>query len=136
MSENSVVMSDVALLREASRLLRRLARPSVPGESVKASQRRVHRRLKTWSFNRVRDVWRPDPRIRLRAQEIEQLRTAAMNQGADDAAKADLRALQRRIERLEQLLATSDTKKSGPAVAAARNRDSEALRAMGLRART
>jgi hypothetical protein len=123
MLENSVVVSDVALLREASRLLRRLAQPSTAGESVKACQRRVYRRLKTWTFNRVRDVWRPDPRIRVRAHEIEQLRMAAERRHADEAALADLRALQQRIERLERVLAASNPTKRSPRLIAARPRD-------------
>jgi hypothetical protein len=90
---------------------------------VKACQRRVYRRLKTWSFNRVRDVWRPDPRIRVRAHEIEQLRSAAVKGHADEAALADLRTLQQRIERLEQVLTASNSTKRSPRVAAARHHD-------------
>jgi hypothetical protein len=120
MSENSVVASDVALLREACRLLRRLAQPSIAGESVKACQRRVYRRLKTWTFNRIRDVWRPDPRIRVRAHEIEQLRMAAEVRGGERAL-ADLRTLQQRIEKLEQLLTASNSTSSRRYLASSRH---------------
>lgn len=135
MSEISAVSSEgVALspLREASRLIRRLAGPIEAGESVKALQRRVHRRLKTWTFNRVRDVWRPDPRITVRAHEVAHLQAVTEKHRADRAALADLRALQWRIERLEQVLAVIDPEMHRPSIAAARQRHREILRAAGL----
>ena len=133
--EFSVLSSEgVALspLREASRLIRLLAGPIEAGESVKALQRRVHRRLKTWTFNRVRDVWRPDPRITVRAHEVAHLQAAVEKHRVDRAALADLRALQRRIERLEQVLAITDAEMHSPSIAAARHQHREILRAAGF----
>jgi hypothetical protein len=135
-SDISAVSSDVALLREGSRLLRQLARPVEGGDSVKKCQRRVYRLLKTWSFNRVRDLWRPDPRIRIKAREIEQLRALARQRSNDAAVVTDLRALQHRIERLEQLLEITDPAMHSPSLAAARQHRSEVVRALGPRDRS
>jgi len=135
MTESSSIVSEVALLREASRLIRRLALPCAPGESVKASQRRVHRHLKTWTFNRVRDLWRPDPRARVRAHEIEALRMAAEKRLADRSAVAELRELQTRIARLERLLLATDPAFHSPSVAALGQQRSELMRAVGTRSR-
>lgn len=132
MSEVSGVSSEgvaLSLLREASQLIRRLAGPVEAGESVKVLQRRVHRRLKTWSFNRVRDVWRPDPRCVVRAHEVAHLRAAVEQQRADSAASADLRALRTRVERLERILAHIDTQADRQSAGAPRLRDRELLRA-------
>jgi hypothetical protein len=59
---------------EASELIRRLALPVPPGDTTKAAISRAHRILKTWTWNRVRDVWHADPRISLSADELDQLR--------------------------------------------------------------
>jgi len=135
MEEISEMTSD-ALLREASSLLRSLAAPAVAGESIKACQLRVHRRLKTWSPNRVRDLWRPDPRARVQAHEIEQLRQAAAKRRADNEAGAELRELKSRIERLENLLLNSDPEMHRPDLAALGQLRGEAVRALGPRDRS
>src|SRR5262249_39750030 len=59
---------------EASSLVRRLALPAPAGDTTKAAISRAHRVLKTWTWNRVRDVWHADPRIRASAEELDQLR--------------------------------------------------------------
>lgn len=135
MSDFSVVSADNALLREGSRLLRQIARPVEAGDSVKACQRRVHRLLKSWSFNRVRDLWRPDPRVRIKAREIEQLRALARQRSADAAAVTDLRELRDRIERLEQLLANNPPL-SGTGSAEARRQRGMAVRVLGAGGRS
>lgn len=47
------------------------------GESLKAVLRRLSRRLDSWSENRIRDVWHRDPRVKIRADEVSQLRALA-----------------------------------------------------------
>src|SRR5262249_2999373 len=59
---------------EASELVRRLALPAPAGDTTKAAISRAHRILKTWTWNRVRDVWHADPRISVSADELDQLR--------------------------------------------------------------
>jgi hypothetical protein len=55
-------------------LVRRLALPAPAGDTTKAAISRAHRVLKTWTWNRVHDVWHADPRIRVSAEELDQLR--------------------------------------------------------------
>jgi hypothetical protein len=59
---------------EASELVRWLALPAPAGDTTKAAISRAHRILKTWTWNRVRDVWHADPRISVSADELDQLR--------------------------------------------------------------
>lgn len=59
---------------EASSLVRQLALPAPAADSTKAAISRAHRVLKTWTWNRVRDVWHADPRISVSADELDQLR--------------------------------------------------------------
>lgn len=106
MSKISDQSSDDSLLREASRLVRSMALPATPGESVKSCLRRVFYRLETWSFSRVRALWYCDPRTVVRAHEIEWLRTVA--QQAKKPKFADLQSLASRIERLEKIAAVTD----------------------------
>jgi len=94
-------------MREASQLLRVLARPRPEGESVKATLRRLHTRLHRWRYSRVRDVWYGDRSVRLRVEELDELRRLARQHRAEDPATAELRALQQRIERIEALLAAN-----------------------------
>jgi hypothetical protein len=126
-------MSAEASLREASRLLRQIARPIEAGDSVKACQRRAHRLLKSWSFNRVRDLWRPDPRVRIKAHEIEQLRTLARQTRDDGMAAAVVRELRDRIERLEKLVAANLPKVDRARDHEVRYRGDQALRSGGAR---
>jgi hypothetical protein len=59
---------------EASSLVRQLALPAPAGDTAKSAISRAHRVLKTWTWNRVRDVWHADPRISVSADELHQLR--------------------------------------------------------------
>ena len=59
---------------EASSLVRQLALPAPAGDTTKFAISRAHRALKTWTWNRVRDVWHADPRISVSAEELDQLR--------------------------------------------------------------
>ena len=95
-------------LAEAQALVRRLAEPVPAGDSTKAAISRSARSLQNWTYNRVRDVWHADARVRIRAEELEELRS---HRGGRETKKgfgnggtefqqglADLRA---KIERLE-----------------------------------
>lgn len=97
-----------ASLNEAAGLLRELAGTRRADESMKAVLRRVRRRLADWKPSRVRDIWYRDPRVKLRAGEIEQLRTLVERKAEDKAAADELAELRNRISRLEALLAVSD----------------------------
>lgn len=97
-----------ATLNEASDLLRALAGNRRADESMKAVLRRVRRKLTGWKPSRVRDVWYRDPRIKLRAGEIEQLRSLVDRKAEDKAAANELAELRNRISRLETLLERSD----------------------------
>jgi len=84
---------------EASLLLRQIAGNGEPGETKKAAWNRAYRRLRgEWTFNRVKDLWRQEPRARVSADELKQLRTAAkQSAGAQDDVLA-------RLESVEQML--------------------------------
>jgi hypothetical protein len=97
-----------ATLKEAADLLRELAGGRKADESVKAVLRRVRRKLTDWKPSRVRDVWYRDPRVKVRAGEIEQLRAIVNRRVEDKAAVDELAELRNRISRLETLLEVSD----------------------------
>jgi hypothetical protein len=111
-SENSEFVSEhrrMSALCEARDLIRQIAEPCPAGDKTKAALRRVHHILhKTWSFNRVRDVWNADPRIRVRGDELDELRKVAAARRKETHQKAaadELSELRARIDRLEYLLA-------------------------------
>ena len=85
----------------AQELIRKVASPREPGESVKASIGKAARRLK-WSWNRAKDVWYGDARIKISADELAELRAKAHQK---EAASDDIVA---RIERLEALMLSTD----------------------------
>ena len=102
-SDKASEMSRTTTLDEASSLLRQLAGNGEAGESVKCVFRRLQRKLTGWSPGRIRDVWYRDRRVRIRAEEVEQLRALAeppQNAGTDN----ELTELRNRIARLERLL--------------------------------
>lgn len=97
----------MSVLVEARDLVREIAKPRPVGDTTKAAVRRAWRRLETWTFNRVRDVWNADPRIRVRGDELDELRriAAARRKETHQKAAADeLSELRARIARLERLL--------------------------------
>jgi hypothetical protein len=106
LSEEKKIMGRQATLSEAAELLRVIAGEREAGESIKGVFRRLTRRLKGWSDSRVRDVWHQDERVRIRAEELEQLRAVAGAKRAE--GKNDLQELRDRISRLERLLEASD----------------------------
>ena len=60
-------------LCEASVLVRQIAAP----ETGKAALLRAYRRLGTWTYNRVKDVYYADPRVNISADEIDKLRAVS-----------------------------------------------------------
>ena len=84
---------------EASILLRQIAGKGEPGEYKKEAWARAYRRLSgQWTFNRVKDLWRQEPRAKVSAEELNQLRAAAkVTAGADSDVLA-------RLESVEQML--------------------------------
>jgi hypothetical protein len=92
---------------EASSLVRRLASPAPVGDTTKAAISRAHRTLKTWTWNRVRDVWHADPRIRVSADELDQLRNLVLdrkNPRGTGAAWDDTLGFMERIAAIEDEL--------------------------------
>ena len=90
---------------EASELLCEIAGPSRLGDGVKAALLRAHRKLAPhgFSFNRVRDIYHGDPRIKISADEMHALRMARAK-ALEDEAGDELRDLRRRIEKLESYI--------------------------------
>lgn len=120
-------------LDEAATLLRQVAGQRQAGESLKAVFRRLNRKLTGWSDNRIRDIWRCDPRIKIRADEIEQLRRLAEPRVKAEASHEleELRATVARLARYEGLLQRLDEEFYGPQISAARDQISEASRLLG-----
>lgn len=94
---------------EASDLLRALAAPCPPGDSVKAGINRAARRvsrflMRPMSPGRAEDIWRREARS-IRAEEMDALRAAARREKAfnDEAA-----AVEARLARVEAALLAID----------------------------
>jgi Lon protease-like protein len=107
MSEKSEIRSEKMselLLNEASSLLREVAGNRRADESNKAVLRRVGREVKDWTASRIKDVWYRDPRIRIRANEVEYLRALVSQSQGKKADVDELDALRTRIARLERLI--------------------------------
>jgi hypothetical protein len=84
-------------------LVRQLALPAPAGDTTKAAIFRVHRILNTWTWNRVRDVWHADPRIRVSADELDQLRKLVRDRkdGGGSAAWDDMLGFMERVAAIE-----------------------------------
>ncbi|WP_445490234.1 hypothetical protein [Rhodopseudomonas sp. RCAM05734] len=111
MSEKSEIRSDKMselLLNEASTLLRQVAGNRRADESKKAVLRRVGREVKDWTASRIKDVWYRDPRVRIRADEVDYLRALVDQREGKKADVDELDALRTRIARLEFLLEATD----------------------------
>jgi hypothetical protein len=135
MADTSIKVGEMrtASIDEAADLLRTIAGNRRADESKKAVLRRIGRQLKDWSDNRVKDVWRRDRRIRIRAEEIEQLRKLA-KQGLPETTKdelAELRSVVARLARYEPLLERIDAEFFSPEISAARDQAGEARRLLG-----
>lgn len=94
---------------EAMRLLRALAGPYPAGDKTKCAQDRAYRRLKTWSRNRVTDVWKGSLRASVSADEIKQLRELVREREADDA-RAVINEARDVIARLERCIRVQSEK--------------------------
>jgi hypothetical protein len=130
----SLRMSSAASLDEASDLLRRAAGDRRAGESLKSVLRRVGRDLKGWRPSRVRAVWYRDKRVRIRAEEIEQIRAlgpASNKIEIDRDEFAELRATVERLAGYETLLQRIDAEFFGPEISAARDQAGEARGLLG-----
>jgi hypothetical protein len=123
-----------ASLDDAADLLRKVAGPRQADESLKSVFRRVGRRLSGWSQNRVRDVWRRDRRVRIRAEEVAQLRAIVDRDAAQGTANdelAELRATVARLARYEAMLERIDAEFFSPEISAARDQAWQARGVLG-----
>lgn len=122
-----------AALDEAADLLREIAGERRSDESLKAVLRRVGRRLSDWSENRIADIWRRDPRVRVRAEEVEQLRALVDRRavkGTADELK-ELRSTVARLAKYEALLERIDADFYGAEIAATRDQIGQARGVLG-----
>jgi hypothetical protein len=119
-SENRSERMSELLLIEASTLLREVAGNRRADESKKAVLRRVGREVKDWTASRIKDVWYRDPRVRIRANEVEYLRSLVSQRQGKKADVDELASLRTRIARLERLLEAPDPALSRPVLPAVR----------------
>ncbi len=105
MSDKSSEKSEMSALAEASMLVRDLAEPGRPGETVKAALQRACRHLTGWPPSRVRDLWYADPRISVSADEMNRLRAAARREREEEQeARDELQSIKATLARIEALL--------------------------------
>lgn len=104
---------------EASILVRQIAEPRPVGDSVKAAMGRAHRALRGWTFNRVRDVWHADHRIKISADEMAQLR-AAVHAAKEESRDPEIAELRARIAYTEERLQRIDPSFFAPTLKAIR----------------
>lgn len=118
MSENyekrSEFMAEYSL-DEAASLLRQVAGNRRADESVKAVLRRVKRKLRNWSDSRVKAIWYQDRRVRVRAEEVAELRSITKQTVETKAATDELQELRARISRLEEYFRATDEAFHSPA---------------------
>ena len=128
-------------LDEAATLLRRIAGSRRADESMKGVLYRVRRVLlqrlkpehKRWSSNRVSAIWYRDERVRVRAEELAELRALAAPEPNEADALAELHATIERLAKYEPLLERLDAEFHGPQISAARDQISQASRLLGTR---
>lgn len=141
-AKRSESMSGLAL-SEASKLIRQVAGPCPYGAgSVKAARDRAlhrlnefcrHRGLRSWTLNRVRDIWTKDRRVCVRVEEAEALRALTKREkekaNADDVA--ELRATVAKLAKYAHVLERIDAEFFGPEISATRDHAGQARRALG-----
>jgi hypothetical protein len=123
-----------ASLDEASQLLRAIAGNRHADESLKAMFRRLSRTLPNWSPNRITDIWRRDVRVRIHAEEIQELRAIVDRRrgtGTTTDELAELRSTVQRLAKYEALLERIDAEFFGPQISATRDQISEASSVLG-----
>jgi len=119
-SNKATERSVMSASAEAADLLRQIAGKGEPGETKKAAWLRAFRKLRgDWTFNRVKDLWRQEPRARVSAEELTQLRTVAKQStgGGDDILARTADALENVAARLDRL----DSDFFGPDVSSLRD---------------
>lgn len=90
-------------------------------DHTKAARLRASSRLHTWTMNRIRDVYYADPRIRISAEELDQLRAAARARKSEEYARdpellvlhAQLSAMAETIQTLGSRLAHVEAQARG-----------------------
>jgi len=106
LSDGKVVfMSSVV---EASRLVRQIAEPYQIGDTVKRQIDRAARRIPFWSYSRVRDAWYGNPRMRIGADELSELRLLLEKSDRARQDRDELDDLRDRLSRVETALMVSD----------------------------
>jgi hypothetical protein len=118
-----------SLREEARRLLRELAGPCDSDRFTKTIMRRLQKKL-PWTNNRIKDIWRGDPRVTIRAEEVECLRAYLNHEGAGERmGAAEFENLQAQIayltKRMDALSAHLDSQNNRPMG----NHDGDAVRA-------
>ena len=83
----------MSVLCEASDLVRQIAAPA----TGKAALLRAYRKLGTWTYSRVKDVYYADRRVRISADEIDELRAIARGR-ADTTNEPSIQDLCRRLD--------------------------------------
>lgn len=121
----------VSSIVEASFLVRRIALPAQIGDTIKRQIDRASRRIPFWSASRVKDVWYADPRIRIGADELADLRDIARDEAAAREARNEFRQLQDRIARIEAALGVSDPEFHSDAIDALRQSSGGEDRSVG-----
>ena len=78
----------MSMVCEASGLVRQIAAPA----TGKAALLRAYRKIGTWTYNRVKDVYYADSRVRISGDEIDKLRrTARREMASNDTSITELR---------------------------------------------
>ena len=101
MSENQSEKK-MSMLCEASGLVRQIAAPA----TGKAALLRAYRRLGTWTYNRVKDVYYADSGVRISGEEIDKLRMTARKEVASNEPsimelRAQLAAVVKHLQRID-----------------------------------
>lgn len=123
-----------ASLDEASQLLRDIAGGRRADESIKAMFRRLSRKLPNWSPNRIADIWRKEVRVRVHAEEIQELRALVdqrEGRGTTTDELAELRSTVARLAKYEAMLERIDADFYQPEMSAARDQLGEARSLLG-----
>lgn len=105
--------SSVPSVIEASGYLEVIAGMGRPGEKPKEALRRAHNQLHRWTWHRLYSIWRKSKRVRVTAEEMDELRRVAGRKRVVSNEQAELLA---RIERLEAALLAKDPSFYGPQI--------------------
>lgn len=108
-------------LDEAASLLRQVAGNRRADESMKGVLRRVQRKLKNWKNSRVKAIWYRDKRVRLRAEELDELKSLAKQKVEQKAATDELVELRSIVGRLINIMEATDPSFHGPTLDAVRD---------------